>query len=290
MIHKLWKIFLSICLFGGGISLTSHAQTDCSSLTIAANFSFSIDELTVSFNDQSSSTSIYQLYWAFGDGDTVMTQGGDSVVHTYAQTGAYLACLIVEAFLPNGDSCYDTLCQVVDVRNTPCVGFVSLFTLAVDSFSISVMDLSQPNSDSSYWSFGDGVMASSAGNGTSVSHTYTTAGSYQVCLRAVTYVDSIRCEDVSCAVADIGITSLDQNMSENIGDIWWDGQRIRIDWRTTRHVGGVIEIYEPNGRIIGRRRWDSNPLDAFDIPLKQGVYFVRVRIGGQLGIWKLIRP
>ena len=142
---------------------------------LIANFTRSINGLTVSLDASSSrdkDSSIAGYYWDFGDGST---DTGQSVSHTYKSAGSYLITLIVT------DDTGASASQGITIHVT------AANVAPVASFSHSSMDLNasvdaSASSDSdgtiaSYqWDFGDG----SSGSGVTASHSYASAGLYLV--------------------------------------------------------------------------------------------------------------
>jgi len=72
-----------------------------------AQFTYSIDGLTVNFQNTSASSTDFGLAWSFGDGNTTSLINPS---HTYSTTGAYEVCLIVIDFTCDLN---DTLCQTI---------------------------------------------------------------------------------------------------------------------------------------------------------------------------------
>lgn len=105
----------------GPSSTTTYSQvvtdqigcTASSSVTVTVNalptalFSYSANNLTVSFTDLSTS-SIVGWAWDYGDGDLGTQQ---NPTHTYNTAGTYVACVTVT----NSDGCEDTFCDTVNV-------------------------------------------------------------------------------------------------------------------------------------------------------------------------------
>lgn len=115
-------------------------------------------------------------YWEFGDGTSSTEQ---NPIHTYADTGYYTVCLTISAL----DSCTSTYCEEIFTGNINPVGCESwiipmnLYGLTVDFEGYTVSQYETQYT----WEFGDGV----TGTGQFVSHTYPSAGMYNVTLQTV---------------------------------------------------------------------------------------------------------
>lgn len=117
-----------------------------------------------------SDTSVFgtSTYWDFGDGDTSTAQ---NTTHTYASNGTYTVCLISE------NACgSDTLCSTITV----CPDAATAAFTATNSVFTGNFTNGSTNFTSVLWDFGDGNTSAS----TSPSHTYSSAGTYYVCLTA----------------------------------------------------------------------------------------------------------
>lgn len=114
-------------------------------------------------------------FWDFGDATTSST--GPMVQHTYASAGNYLASLIVSA----GNGCVDQTFNVVTVVNTVQSVMNVSDSVCLNS-SLTFQDASTTNNATISgwsWDFGDGSPLDTNQN---TSHTYTTAGTYNVTL------------------------------------------------------------------------------------------------------------
>ncbi len=168
------------------VSNVAGSDTHCESVTIdsylapTAYFTYSGDP-TVTFTDLSlgSPTS---WAWTFGDGGTSTLQ---NPVHTYTTNGTYNVCLTATNALGSNTTCQDI---VIDSYLSP----TAAFSYTGDPV-VTFTDLSTNSPTSWAWTFGDG--------GTSTLqnpvHTYTTNGTYNVCLTATNLAGSnTHCEMV----------------------------------------------------------------------------------------------
>jgi PKD repeat protein len=132
----------------------------------------------ITFTNTSISTLGAFVSWNFGDSST---SNGQSVVHTYNQGGVYRVCMRIVL----NNTCIADTCIMVTVGNpnpTPCnvvANFTNSFNGATNSFLFISNSSNTLPGDSIRWSFGDG----SVGFGSSIAHTFTSVGTYNVCLR-----------------------------------------------------------------------------------------------------------
>jgi len=97
---------------------------------------------TVFFNNSTGATN---YVWHFGDGDSTLTNGPDTVIHQYQQTNTFNACLVAI----NQFGCTDTICHPVESLINPLLDVPNAFTpgrfgqnsiVMVKGFGIEVMD------------------------------------------------------------------------------------------------------------------------------------------------------
>ena len=122
------------------------------------------------------SSSIFTYKWMFGDGDSSTLE---NPAHTYAAAGTYNVIFTVT----NNNGCATTVTKAVTVNAKPVADF-ALQNVCVGN-AASFTNTSSVNGDSiiSYeWNFGDGNTSTQM----NPSHTYATAGIYNVFLRVAT--------------------------------------------------------------------------------------------------------
>lgn len=154
---------------------------------IDAGFSFDQEGCAFTFYDGSS---IYigadpvSMQWTFGDG---YSSTETSPTHYYSAPGTYQVCLTVTAF--NGEECcVSVYCEEVEVHEAcdePCeVDHSFAYAIASDGCTIEFAGIvNSSNRPIVAWiyDFGDG----NTGSGQSPSHTYTTSGTYEVCVTVI---------------------------------------------------------------------------------------------------------
>lgn len=120
------------------------------------------------FYDSSSGRS--RSFWIFADGDT-LTSGSAGVSHTYKTAGTYRVHLLTF----NASGCYDTVSNIVRVDSLPKVSFT--YANGCSGTPTVFTNKSTGSIKTLLWNFGDGSAGSSGSN---PSHTYKTAGTYNV--------------------------------------------------------------------------------------------------------------
>jgi PKD repeat protein len=139
-----------------------------------ANFSTTGADPTYAFTNTTTGFFDYQ-YWDFGDG----TYGYSiNETHTYANNGLYLVCLTV---IDSAGGFTSTHCDSVVVSNAAGGGSTSCnasFTTTISGNTVSFANNSSGTGLNHYWNFGDGSTSSVA----NPTYTYSTAGTYSVCL------------------------------------------------------------------------------------------------------------
>lgn len=164
---KKFYVTLILALFGLGISTTT-IKAQCSS-----NFTYTNTGNTYNFTDASTTSSgtIISRTWNFGDFTAPSTATNPS--HTYTMCGVYTVSLtiVTSAF------CSNTYSTSITVNG----GITASFTANVDTTTGNTTFQASPLSlAANYtWDYGDG---SATGNNAVSTHTYTSSGTYNVCL------------------------------------------------------------------------------------------------------------
>lgn len=166
-----------------GLSIFGATATEA--ISGAPTAAFSADPvtgaglLTVTFSDTSTGT-ITNRYWDFGDGETTNTTA-IGIMHTYVSTGTYTVALTV-----SGDFGSDTSTQTNLITVNPAVAPTASFsanpTAGVRPLLVTFTDASTGTITNRFWNFGDGTTLDT--QSTSIQHTYSSTGIYSVALTA----------------------------------------------------------------------------------------------------------
>ena len=185
-------VLLTACYSSDGPQKNSSSQNIAPTSAFTVNVDTGSAPLTVNFDTSSSSDidgSIKTYAWDFGDGSTDV---GDQVSHLYTADGKYTAILSVF----DDEGYRDVSVRTINVLSNQSP--ISIFNVDTDigeaplimNFDGSV-SLDFDGSISSYfWTFGDGSNAS----GATVSHQYSTPGTFEVTLLVT---DNGSLEDIS---------------------------------------------------------------------------------------------
>jgi PKD repeat protein len=217
----------TVCLIATN---TCGADTICTSYTATCtpnptSWTYTSNALNAAFNDLTAGN-VISWAWDFGDGNQSNLQTPN---HTYASAGIYTACLITT------DSCgSDTLCSPVVVCNPLLASFSANATGQVANFT----DLSL-GGVSWFWTFGDGG-TSTLQNPT---HTYGTAGTFQVCLVVSDACTSdTTCLSVTTCVLPVAAFS----SSANLGNVaFTDLSTSATNWSWDFGDGGSSPFQNP---------------------------------------------
>jgi alpha-tubulin suppressor-like RCC1 family protein len=146
-----------------------------------ASFSNNISNLTVTFSNSSTNATSYS--WNFGNGQT-STQTNPVV--TYSLPGTYNVCLTAT------NTCGSVqTCQSITVSN--CTNPTANFTYNINGLTATFTNTSA-NATSYSWNFGNGQTSTQ----TNPTATYSTPGTYNVCLTATNACGSVQtCQTVT---------------------------------------------------------------------------------------------
>ncbi len=200
--------------------------SDSTQLSCFALFEYNIVNDTVYFINQSSTNSA-QYYWEFGDNSSSTLKNPG---HYYSTAGYY------EVFLTVKDSsglCFDNFSKVIYIEGAAETCLAD-FSYEINQKEVNFFNNSQGAVTNYLWSFGDGTFSSDS----SVSHTFTENGLYEVCLtvynaandcmhefcQTITILDStsnVCIADYNYTVNDASVSFFAQT-SSNITDYLWD--------------------------------------------------------------------
>ena len=294
---------------------TKCCQKCCKTITInptctaSANFRFTVNGTSVSFSNTSATGQTY--LWTFGNGNTSTSYTPPT--QNYAP-GTYQVCL--EATRTNTiGNCSKTVCKTI-VIDPPC-NLIARFrpTLCLNSNTVIFNNFTitgTTGTTATYlWEFGDG----NSSNAQSPSHTYTTAGTYTVCLTVS--MNNNTCRSRVCQVIkvepsicnnncvpsnmiapnDEGYQEAPANKALNEGSDLQivpnpADEMIWISLPEKVGEGQLIEVFDMQGKLVASTQ-AANPATATELSvheLAKGMYFVKVTDdSGQIHTSKLIK-
>ena len=245
------------------------------------------DPSTVFFNNTSAGGSDY--LWDFGDGNTSTSSWAQ---HTYAQDGTYNVCLTVSN---PATGCSDVTCQSVTITSG-CNASFFWFEDTVNNDVIFCVNNSTGSNLSYLWDFGDGNTANTA----YPTHTYASAGVYDVCL---TVSDSSGCSDTYCdsifAVARQEGFTINVIAPQTVGVEETDNQPLQLnglypnpaaeqatfDFDSKVQATAQLTITNNLGQVVDVRSITvlpgNNLVQLETATLSKGLYFVQLRADAQ---------
>jgi PKD repeat protein len=190
--------YVSVCLTAYD-SLSNCQTSFCDSVlvsgatgaTCSVGISYQVSGSTVYFAPVQATSNITSYHWWFGNGGT-STQSNP--VYTYNSAGTYTISLVAQ--FANG--CVDSVYSTVTISATPNCNAQFAYS-QVGNGTVNFINQSTPVGNSStpwisyYWTFGDGSSYWGGNN----SHTYTSNGTYQVCVWVID--SSSGCSDSYCS-------------------------------------------------------------------------------------------
>lgn len=241
------------------------AQT-CRDIRIAmapeADFSFSIDQGTVSFADASTNAPT-NWKWDFGDGASSTQQ---NPTHIYDEPGDYTVCLTAGNEYGSGESC-----KAFTIVLAPAAAFQ---VEALGGGRYQFRDQSRNEPASWRWDFGDGNTSTTQ----SPQHSYRLSGDYEVCLTVENEIGTDQiCQAISALVAPEAIFTFElqedgavrfTDLSTNAPTSWrWDfGDGNTSAEQYPEHAYGESGVYEVC-LTAANEAGDHTSCDQLDITL-----------------------
>ncbi|MBN1441547.1 MAG: CotH kinase family protein, partial [Planctomycetes bacterium] len=237
---------------------------------------------TIGFNNLSSGAE--RFLWSFGDGET--SDEADPV-HVYRDPGRYR--VVLEAIGDGGVSVQEQPAFVV-VRPPLFAGFEAIPDAGQAPFRVEFLNHST-GSDDFLWDFGDGS-GSSAANPT---HYYSSAGTYQVALRALgpqadaVAVGTVLAEDDLDAdfigtprygVAPIEVEFADASAGPVLTWRWELGDGATSDLPSLSHVYATPGVYTVTLEVRGQVSLGRRTREAYIMVGDRDELFVRGEVNG----------
>jgi len=221
----------SICLTATD-TVTGCATTNCVSVspptcTLTASYTDSVKGSTVKFYGKSSASSHVKIIWIFGDGTTDSTSNSYDVSHTYGSSVS-----TESVYMRVYDS--TTKCYTYGTGTVTICDANSEFSDKISGLTVAFGANTANNTRIKYsWNFGDKSDSRLA----APTHTYSTAGTYQVCLTATDSVTG--CSTTTCSSVTVTTTcSLSVKFTDSIlghtvyfhGSSNYSSQHFSIKW------------------------------------------------------------
>lgn len=174
------NIFLLFSLFV--LSLPAMAQLNCNA-SISASMNTAQSKVTLTNNSTPTPSSTMLVYYniSWGDGNTTSAGTNATQTHTYITGGNYtirLTSFVVDS--NSNQTCRDTAYANVTAPGKPCATQLSYIAHWNGAYNFNAANLNGTSNLTFNWNFGDGT----SGTGSSINHTYTTSGTFNVRLIA----------------------------------------------------------------------------------------------------------
>jgi len=269
------------------LTVTNPCSTDslCSTVTVVvcstpvASYTSTANDLTVTLADASTGATSWS--WDFGDGNTSNAQ---NPVYTFSTAGTYYVCLTA-----NSGCATDVFCDSITVSSCPAV--VAAFTFTDSLLTVDFNDLSIGAGNWS-WDFGDGSNSSTQ----NASHTYATAGTYNVCLT----VSSVCASDSTCFMVSVITVGIDDANMSAIMEVYPNptNGKVNITLPVNTQEDKTITIYNILGEIVFEAQQSKlHAVQSSSIQsqyiidlgyLSDGSYLLKVQSGDKLFMEQII--
>jgi len=160
----------------GNIALTAD---------FTGNRTVGVKPLVVQFTDTTTGGTPTSWLWDFGDGDTTDATLRNPL-HTYSASGDYTVMLTVTNTMGSDSVIKPDYITVLDITAPPVADFTADMTIGTVPMMVDFTDTSLNYPTSWSWDFGDGGTSTEQ----NPTHTYTTAGSFDVTLTATNSIGS----------------------------------------------------------------------------------------------------
>jgi PKD repeat protein len=232
-----------------------------------ADFAFSASRIevgqSVTFTDRSTGT-VDELSWDFGDGNT---SSEETVEHSWDNAGSYQVALTATNAL-GSDTSETVTITVYDRVQQPSASIEASTTRASINQTVTLVSRSTGNPTELSWGFGDGARA----EGETVTHSWTTAGTYEVSLSVSNSAGSSEAT-ITITIDDVVVEPVARIVaSTNVAEI---GQPVRFTSLTTNSPTRLTWDFDDGDTAVG-----TEVVHAFDYP---GRFEVSLRASNDAG-------
>jgi len=278
----------TVCLFmftppTCSASICKTVSINCANVsTCQANFGYStcVNGIMQFWNSSIGTSTNASYQWAFGDNTNSSVK---NPVKTYSANGLYVVCLTISDSTTN---CFSTKCHTVTIA---CISSGSCMANFADSAcynngtkKFNSTSLGTTNQTNYTWNFGDNT----TGFGKNTQHTYTSNGTYTVCLTiqdSTTNCYSTKCATVSIiCVPPTGIKSNVNSISDTKvypnptnGNLSIDISNIAMNAKTIAiNVYNILgqEVFNTNELVNGNTIHKELNLETLD----NGTYYIKI--------------
>ena len=257
----------------------------------AAGFNTFVSGNTVTLTNTSTGANPLTYAWSADGGATIFSTSANP---TYTNVpGTYNICLYINDAVTN---CTDTACSTVTFLSSPCLaGFYIYPDTNGPAHTYIGVNTSNGPIQTYTWTWGDG----SSSTGMYPSHTYATAGNYQICL-FVAGAPNTNCVDSFCMNATINKTNAmySVNFLNPLSVNSVDQQKVSvhpnpatdvISFSGLNKANAVAEFYSMSGsKVATYNVVDNKQIVVSELP--KGMYFIRLTTSeGKVSNVKFVR-
>ncbi len=257
---------------------------DCTPIICDVDYMYSIDGLTATFDDLSTTSEpIIDQSWLING---IINIGNLSNFNfTFDSIGLYDICHTITS-----DSCTSTICKDILIGD-PCALIKSKFSVVQNNDGFQFTNMSEGAIDEYLYQFGDGIFS----NSINPFHIYQESGEYTACL--IVRRTEFDCEDKYCQDINIEVGTDDFNNDLSIVIVPNPIPNMQADVYI-KHNGAInhsdveISICDISGQEISiiNTESESNSIMSIKIePTPSGIYFLRMIIDGQIITKKIVK-
>lgn len=243
----------------------------------------------------SGSTPVSSYQWNYGNWGSTGT--GATTSYTYPTNGTYTVNLTA---IGSSSACVQSTAQVITITTSTCVANAQFSMTPTGTPQVwNVVPLAPGNVAAAQWMWGDGFVS----NTLYTSHTYSTAGTYTICLSV-----TVTCGAVNqwCGSYYINKTSQDMSMilvnvvapsptaiKENTGDaeifeMYPNPAISAVNIQLKNESDANIKVFNAIGKLVYQAEINKSSKGIQLEGFASGVYFVKVNSGNSSVTKKLI--
>ncbi len=248
----------------GSDTVSQNISISCNLPASSADFTYAINDSTVSFSNNSSNAATY--LWDFGDGNT---STDINPIHLYSDTGSYAVQLI-----SYNDCGGDTLIQTVTISCNLSAPTAEYF-YSNDGTTLTFINNSV-NAQFYYWDFGDGNTSTDQ----NPVHNYTSNGFYTIMLVVRNLCSS---DTFTTSISIVGVWVNENKLKQeylgnNIPNPF--SSTTQIPYYLPENSKGIINIHSSDGKFIKSYNLQQgvNTLVLKNENLATGIYYYRLII------------
>ncbi len=242
----------------GKDSITKTIIVTAATIAPDANFNFTTNNLTASFEDASANNPT-TFTWNFGDGSSPSTDFNPS--HTYASNGTYKVLYTI-----SNSAGTDTISKLVTVTSSQALPQAD-FNFVIAGFKTDFTDASTNNPTEYFWDFDDSGAISTLANPT---YTYNAIGAYNVKL----VVTNGAGKDTTVKVVNILSAGISNKNANNIA-VFFNNSQNSIEFNLT-NKNSIVQVYNALGQNVLNNSCVEGK-NIISLPtLSTGAYFLKI--------------